>query len=308
MYYVFMKRYYMFLIVCLLFLPLNNAENEKIRVVTTTSITGSIVEDLAGDKVEVYTIANPSLCPAHYDLKPSDIEIATKADILIYQGFEPWVEQIEEELKEDVVIEKVSGPWNTPENLKKYYQQIASILEEKIDLGDRLQSCLEYINKTDSELKKIAEENGFGDIKVCCQEFQKAFVSYLGFNVTISYPSPETLTSQDIAEIEEKIREENIKLVISNLQSGTSLGEALEGMGLVHVVLTNFPGTGTELHNMSAVMLYNAKKLASAVENLGIRSELSLIKSKLQVYEYATFGLIAVAIVEAIIIWRKNVK
>ena len=108
--------------------------------------------------------------------------------------------------------------------------------------------------------------------------------------------------------IEEKIREENIKLVISNLQSGTSLGEALEGMGLVHVVLTNFPGTGTELHNMSAVMMYNAKKLASAVENLGIRSELSLIKSKLQVYEYATFGLIAVAIVEAIIIWRKNVK
>ena len=97
-----MKRYYIFLIVCLLFLPLNNAENEKIRVVTTTSITGSIVEDLAGDKVEVYTIANPSLCPAHYDLKPSDIEIATKADILIYQGFEPWVEQIEEELKEEL--------------------------------------------------------------------------------------------------------------------------------------------------------------------------------------------------------------
>lgn len=284
-------------------LPVKANEDEKLNVVTTTSITGSIVKDLAGDKAKMDIIASASICPAHYDLKPSDVSAATDADVLIYQGIEPWVSQLQDALKPGAISVQVSGPWNIPEKLKVYYEQIASALENKIDLDNRLQECLEAIDETADELRRISEAHGLENIKVCCMQWQKSFVEELGFNVVITYPSPETLSTQDIVQIEENVKAEGVKLVVSNIQSGSSLGEALAEMGLVHVSLTNFPGTAPGLDDMISVMRYNAQKLATAVDTLEVQSKLTSTQSELQLYQYITAGLIAIVALEAILLY-----
>ena len=61
---------------------------EKPLVVCSTTVLGSIVQELAGDSVDVQVIASPSICPGHYDVKPSDVYAVGEADLIFYHGFE----------------------------------------------------------------------------------------------------------------------------------------------------------------------------------------------------------------------------
>ena len=56
---------------------------EKPVVVATTSVIGSVVKDLAGDRVDLYVIASPAICPAHYDIKPSDVYTFSNANLIL---------------------------------------------------------------------------------------------------------------------------------------------------------------------------------------------------------------------------------
>ncbi|RLG86070.1 MAG: hypothetical protein DRO18_04925, partial [Thermoprotei archaeon] len=74
--------------------PIVTSSNEKPTVVCTTTVLASIVEDLASDLVNVEVIASPTICPAHYDVRPSDVEKVRQASLILYHGFEPWIEDL----------------------------------------------------------------------------------------------------------------------------------------------------------------------------------------------------------------------
>jgi ABC-type Zn uptake system ZnuABC Zn-binding protein ZnuA len=228
------------------------------KIVCTTSVLASIVEDLTGEKCEV--IAPPCVCPAHYDIKPSDVEIVREADVIICHGFEPWVSDLVNASGKDIRIVKVPGPWNTPQALRDKYVKIAKVLEEE-GYKVNLKKCLDSINETERFLKKFAKENGFIGTPVVCMQWQKGFVEFLGFKVLATYPPPEMVSAKKYAEIVEKGK--GAKLVIDNLQSGTELGEKLaKEFGAKEVAISNFPLEG----NVTTMMIENAKKLANALK------------------------------------------
>ena len=53
-------------------------------IVCTTNVLGSIVKQYVGNQTEVVVLAQPGLCPADYDMKPSDIEAVSRARVLFY--------------------------------------------------------------------------------------------------------------------------------------------------------------------------------------------------------------------------------
>ena len=237
-------------------------------VLATTSVLSSIVRDLAGDRVVVEVIASPSICPAHYDIKPSDVEKVREANLILRHGIEPWIEDLVKASGSNAPIITVKGPWNTPGFLREKYIAVANALNEYlgINVSMDLERCLRVINETSKWLKSFAEENGFTGTPVVAMEWQKDFLSFLGFNIVASYGPPEKVTPKQYEEIIMNATEKNALLIVDNLQSGTELGRKIASeINGVEVALTNFPGTAPGLDNMTEVMKYNVQLLAQAL-------------------------------------------
>ncbi len=287
------------------------ASESKPIVVTTTSVLASIVRDLAKDYVDVQYIVSPSMCPGHYDVKPSDIELIRDASLILAHGMEwkGWLRELVNSANQTgdlhVPIYNVTGPWNTPSALSSLYSRVASILENElsIDLGDRLNKCLTAISEVDEELRGIANENNFNGTPVVSMAWQSAFVSYLGFKIVASYGPPEFLSPSDIVEIEENATKFGAVLVIDNLHSGVSVGEKIANdVGAVHVVLINFPEVVPGVSNVTEMMIYNAHQLADGLHTYGVMRETVQLRQEVETWQYVSLGLVLLVIIEAVII------
>ncbi|HDH45126.1 MAG TPA: zinc ABC transporter substrate-binding protein [Thermococcus sp.] len=284
---------------------LASSDDGKPLVVVSTTVLESIVKDLAGDQVDILVLVSPSVCPGHYDVRPSDVWAVSNAKLILYHGIEPWVEKLVEASNSKADVVKVSGPWNTPDALKERYQDVAKILEEKLGISvqERLSEKLKEINEVSEELKAKAEAYNFNDVNVIVMKWQKPFVEWLGFNVVASYPPPEKLSTKDIVELEKKAREENVLLVIDNLQSGVSFGQNLAShVGAVHVTLTNFPGNAPNVNTVLDVMRYNTENLIIAVKTAKEIQEKNALKEKLSTYKTLAIVGISLVIIEALVI------
>ncbi len=241
---------------------------EKPIVVTTTSVLGTIVKNLAGNKVDVITLVNPSICPAMYDIKPSDVWAVSHAKIVFYHGFEPWIKRLMQSSGSKAPLVKVPGPWNTPDALKEKYREVASALEKYlgINVTSSLNRELAYINQVEGFLKNSSQKYHLSQYKAIVMEWQKAFVSWLGIQIVATYPPPARMSSKEVAELEQIGKEKGVELVISNLQSGTSFGaELAKELGAVHVVLTNFPLSSPGVKNVTSMMKYNLEQIINGI-------------------------------------------
>lgn len=284
---------------------LASSDDGKPLVVVSTTVLESIVKDLAGDQVDILVLVSPSVCPGHYDVRPSDVWAVSNAKLILYHGIEPWVEKLVEASNSKADVVKVSGPWNTPDALKERYQDVAKILEEKLGISvqERLGEKLKEINEVSEELKAKAEAYNFNDVNVIVMKWQKPFVEWLGFNVVASYPPPEKLSTKDIVELEKKAREENVLLVIDNLQSGVSFGQNLAShVGAVHVTLTNFPGNAPNVNTVLDVMRYNTENLIIAVKTAKEIQEKNALKEKLSTYKTLAIVGVSLVVIEALVI------
>ena len=287
---------------------------DKPIVVTTTSVIGSIVKDLAGDRVDLYVIVSPAICPAHHDVKPSDVYTFSKASLILYHGFEPWVEDLYKASGSKAKLVKISGAWDTPEGIKSYYKNVALKLKEElgIDVSDRLNEVLPKIDSLAKKIKSKAEKVGASKVKVIAMKWVEEFVKWLGFEVVADFGPPEKLSSADVEKLVKVGREEGVMLVISNLQSGVEFGESLANeIGASHIVLTNFPWTDPDLKTLMDVLERNAERLVRGVELYHVKSITSELENELNLYKVLSYCLIAVVVVETIFlgyILRRRVK
>ncbi|KYH36992.1 MAG: periplasmic solute binding protein [Candidatus Bathyarchaeota archaeon B24] len=264
-----------------------------------------MVVDLAGDSISVDVISSPAVCPAHYDVKPSDVEAFRDADLILAHGFEPWVDDLKEASGSEAPVVRVRGGWNSPKALKEIYVKVSTALRDYlgINVSDRLNRALRSIDSLESWLKKVSEENHFEGKPVVCMLFQKGFVSSLGFNIVAVYGPPEKVSAKQYEAVIRNATEHNAVLVIDNIQSGTDLGRKIASeIGAVEVALTNFPQTAPNLNNMTQVMMWNVQRIIDALRNAELMAEVSSLKREVETWRTAEIATLIVAVLEAIII------
>jgi len=248
-------------VIALLALPVGcrPAPPPRLRVVTTTSLLGSIVERVGKEKVEVTVITAPATCPGEYDVKPSQIEATAKAKLFFMHGWpgEAFVEGLLEAAKNpDLRVEtiKLKGNWMTPPIQAQGVERVAAVLSE-VDPANKdfyqanAEALLKIIQSKGKELKAKLEAAKVGEVNVICMMYQAGFLKWAGFNVVATYPRPADLTPEKVKELVDKGREAGVALVVDNLQSGPDAGvQMAQEIGAVHVTLSNFPGgfEGTE--------------------------------------------------------------
>jgi zinc transport system substrate-binding protein len=226
----------------------------KLKVVTSTSLISSIVEQIGGDKVEVANIIPPAQCPGHFDVKPSDMQVLSDAELFLLHGWqgELFTQQLIQsadnpELK--VISLNIQGNWMTP---TVQAQAIGNITSTLVEIDP--QNAAYYQNNAESELEAVtAKGNEFraelaagnlSQLNVICDEQVTDLAQWAGFNVVASYPRPEDISAKKMQELIDQGKQAGVALVIGNLQSGTSDAGATMAseIGAVQVTLSNFPG------------------------------------------------------------------
>jgi len=247
---------------------------EPVQVVATSVVLGNIAEEVGGNAVAVTVIIPPGFCPAHYDLKPSDLLAVARAELVLYHGFEPWIETFLSRVNPDATVLALKGPWNTPDPLITKAETIAEALgvlrpDMAQTFTERKDAFVERVRSLAAEISERAATLRLGEIPAIVMQWQAGFAKWLGLRVVATYPPEERLSLKDLTELVAVGKDMGVMLVIDNLQSGVSFGAKLaHALGAMHVVLTNFPGALPGTADLVSMLARNAEAVFAAVEAL----------------------------------------
>ena len=317
------KKYVVFLSITILALAIlstlsASASEDKPIIVCTTEAVGSLVREYLGDKADVVVLVNPSICPADFDMKPSDMYAVSNAKILFKQNIqgEFWLEGLVE-ASGNVNLTQVAipGVYNTPEGTKSYIERVGGNLTTilGIDLSMEEMGMLEDLDEVSNWITGQAQDYQVSSIKVICMKWQKLFVESAGFQVVATYNPPETLSVSDINDLIDTAESEGVALIVDNFQVDVEFGKSIaDEVGAEHVVLTNFPGAIPGTESLAEMFRYNAEQLfksMSAWNYTGaLREENESLKDRVTLYQITTALAAVVAGVEAVFLYTKRGK
>jgi len=243
-------------------------------IVSTHAVLGEFAQQVGGEVVEVVTIIPSGFCPAQYDLSPSDLTAVLDASVILYSGFEPWIETLADAAGSKAVVLQLPGEWNTPHTATAKVEAIRDLFVERFpehadQFATNARTYIEELQQLGDRLLDLAESAGVGDVAVVCMEWQTEFVAWLGFDIAERYGIPAKLSIRDLIDLADAGRGAGAQLVIDNLQSGVNFGAKLaREIGAVHVTLSNFPGAMPSTATVLDLLLRNAEALCSAIEPL----------------------------------------
>ncbi|MCW4015525.1 MAG: zinc ABC transporter substrate-binding protein [Candidatus Bathyarchaeota archaeon] len=298
----------------LLFLSVVQAQDttEKPIIVCTTSAVGSIVEECLGDTADIVVLVQPGLCPADFDMKPSDVYAVSNAEILFKQGIqgEFWLDDLLESAGNDGLTQVViPGAYNTPSGAKNYINWVGGNLSQLlgVDLDSKISEMLTEVDTVSSWMTTQAETLDAANVKVICMGWLKTFIESVGFNVVATYNSPETLSAGDITDLLTTAQNEGVALVVDNLQLDAEFGAGIASqVGAEHIVLTNFPGAIPNTETLAKMFSYNAEQLFNATNTWqstsALKAENTDLQNQVTLFQTTTsLALVAVAVMAVLL-------
>jgi len=296
------------------------ADDAKPIVVCTTNVLGSLVQEFTGEDVSVVVLAEPGICPADFDMKPSDVYAVSNAKLLFYHDIpgEFWLQGlVDASGNTNLTKVKIPGVYNTPEGAKRCIRWVGGNLSTTLsmDLDAKVNAMLADADAATNAIQSEAQDLNVTAVKVVCMKWQETFVDWVGFDVVATYNPPETLSAGDVTALVETAQDEGAALIIDNFQISAEFGAGIASqVGAVHVVLTNFPGAIPGTGNLTQMFSYNAEQLFEGTRawrsTRELRSEMESIRNQLTIFQAATSVVLIVAVAEAVWLYlgRKKTK
>jgi len=291
---------------------------DKPIIVCTTSAVGNVVEECLGDTVDVVVLVQPGLCPADFDMKPSDVYAVSNAKILFKQGIqgEFWLDGLLEAAgNENLTVVTIPGAYNTPEGAKSYIRGVGGNLSQilEVDLDSKISELVNDVDEVSSWMASQAETLDASNVKVICMKWLQTFIESAGFNVVATYNPPETLSPIDITSLSEIAQSEGVGLIVDNLQIDVEFGKQIaDEVGAEHVVLTNFPGAIPDTETLSKMLRYNEGQLFNATTTWRatstLKTEIVDLQNQVTIFQITTSLAVVVVAVEAVLLYARKKK
>ena len=227
-------------------------------VVAGTALIKGIVQDLSGNTIdpgELHNLIPPRMCPGHFDVRPADVEAAAASKLVIIHDWQQNMTAVAGLLQaahvsdERVSVLQIHGHWMTPRAYEQAVGSVARMLSEADPANADTYAARAKTRQ--HEIRAFSEQLGtrlnaaeISRVKVVCSDKQAGFVRWAGFDVVTEFGRPEDMSVADVEDLIRNTRESGAKLIVDNLQSGsTQAGSAIaRDAGVIHVVLSNFPG------------------------------------------------------------------
>jgi zinc transport system substrate-binding protein len=231
----------------------------RLKIVATTSLIAEIVADVGGDAVEVVTLIPPASCPGHFDVKPSDMRLLADARVFFLhhwqsRAFSDNIIRASGNHTLSKAVLDVPGNWMAPLVQIAATERIAAVLAEADPA--RADDYRAVAVRRTVEVQKVGaaqsqrlSQAGVRDIRVLANDMQADFIRWAGFQVVAVFGRGEDMSPREVEDAIRSGRDQTVRLVIDNLQSGKQAGLGIaKEIGAVQVTLSNFPGgfEGTE--------------------------------------------------------------
>jgi ABC-type Zn uptake system ZnuABC Zn-binding protein ZnuA len=231
----------------------------RLKIVATTSLIAEIVADVGGDVVEIATLIPPASCPGHFDIKPNDMKLLAEARLFFlhsWQGrtFSDGIIRAAGSHTLKKAVLDVPGNWMAPPVQVSATKRIAAVLADADPArahayrSAAARRSNEVLKIDAAQTQRLAQAN-VRDIRVLANDMQADFVRWAGFQVVGVFGRGEDMSPREVEDAIRLGREQAVRLVVDNLQSGKQAGIGIaKEIGSAQVTLSNFPGgfEGTE--------------------------------------------------------------
>ena len=291
--------------------------DDTISIICSTTTLGALAEEVGGDRVTVISLVQPGVCPSHFDIRPSHVADVEQAQLILFHGIEPWLEDLITASGNDTITRlHLTGPWNTPALAQVKIEAIRDALVS-IDPGNasyyqnNAEKAIENLIKIGESIQADIDQYTSSEIPVLCMDWQTSFVEWMGFTIVGSYGPPETLSMKDIDLLITTGKTEKAQIVIDNLQSGTDVGsEVAAAIGAEHVALSNYPFAVPGTDTVAQMIEYNARQLTDTIRKIRAETEeINELEARLkesresnQIFKVLALVFFIVSVVEALLL------
>ncbi|MCX7826390.1 MAG: zinc ABC transporter substrate-binding protein [Verrucomicrobiae bacterium] len=226
------------------------ADSPALKLGAATSYLECAARDVLGDRVEFIRLAEPGMCPGHFDLRPSQIADLRQCRALLRFDFQKSLDAkltdiIAQGLK--VVDVTVGGGMCEAASYLRACRQLAdAFIAAGLIPRDRAEARCEKIaarvNGCLAKLQADVDRAGLKNLPVVASGHQKAFCETLGLRVVGSFRASDVARISEIDDVIQSARKAGVKYIIANLPEGRRLADALgERLGAKVVEFGNFP-------------------------------------------------------------------
>lgn len=225
-------------------------------VAVANSFLGAVVRELVGDDVKLVALAEPGMCPGHFDLRPSQVRQVQQCQLLLRFDFQQSIDKVLERAGDRVpriAVVQITGGLCEPSSLVDASRQVAGVL---VDVGllsravadQRVAATADRMNNLATWAREQIDAAQLAELRVMTSRHQEAFCRGLGLHVVATFPTADDSTTSEMDDAVSQGREGQVNLIVANLPEGRQAADALaDRFAAAVVVFGNFPdGKGTD--------------------------------------------------------------
>lgn len=241
-------------------------------VAVTNSMFECAVVDLAGDDMAIMRLADPGMCPGHFDMRPSQVESLRGCRVLLRLDFQQSLDRkLAGVSGEGLRIAEINVPGGLcePDSYLAAAREIAEALVAA-DLLDRAvaDNRLAAIEKSMAELKHRCQQRvqPIRGAAVLASVHQKAFCEWLGLDVVATFSAADTAGVGQLDHAVRAAEAANVRVIIANQPEGRRTADALaDRLDVPVVMLGNFPAMTDQQATFDRLVKANVEALMKAI-------------------------------------------
>lgn len=240
-------------------------------VAVTNSLLECAVKDLLGESTSVLRLAEPGMCPGHFDVRPSQVQRLRSCRVLLRLDFQRSLDAklagaVDEGLR--IAEIRIAGGLCEPESYLAACQQtadalIAVNLLDRATADQRLAGIRTRIEQTAALCRQKVTD--LRDRPVIVSSHQEAFCRWLGLRPVAVFAGAD---SAGVGQVDHAVRQgeqAGVKLIIANRPEGRRVADALANrLGALVVVFGNFPALGSGQNSFDDLIEANVDALVKA--------------------------------------------
>ncbi len=206
--------------------------------------------DVLDGRGTILRLAEPGMCPGHFDIRPSQVNDLRQCRVLLRFDFQRSLDARLGDLTGgslEIREIRIPGGLCEPSSYLAACRQVADalvagLLVDRTAAGQRLTAIETRVARTAASCRDRVNKAGWSGRSVVCSAHQDAFCAWLGLKVAATFSGAD---SASVGQIEEAIRAGEsaaVSAVIANLPEGRRVADALgRRLSARVVVFGNFP-------------------------------------------------------------------
>ena len=226
--------------------------SRDVPVAVSSPYLEAAVREVLHRDVPMVRLAGPSMCPGHFDMRPSQISELAHCGLLVRFDFQKGLDEKLADSRQTAVI-AVHGGLCVPETYISACRQVADHLVRAEFLGrpeadSRLAKLAERMASLRQEVERQIEAGRLRGAPVLASGHQADFCRWLGLRMIAETSSADACSIRDLDEALKAGEAAGVRIVIANEPEGRRPADALaERLHARVVVFANFPEPDKEL-------------------------------------------------------------